>query len=170
MKRLILICIAAAVLGGVGLSARASDKSADASVAQFYDELEKVMNAPDLAKNPSMIFPFFDDDMHMFDIMLPETFVGAAFRKHFTELAGAFPGKTTFVDMKIHTAQDMAFATYIQDFTGQMNGAPVAMRIRTTDALVRKNGKWVIVHEHVSLPLDGQTMAALMTKKSCCAE
>jgi ketosteroid isomerase-like protein len=145
--------------------AHAADKAAAAEVTKFYADLDHVMNSPDLVKNPAMMFPFFDKDVMMYDIMLPETFVGESFRKHLENVIVAFPGKTKLLDMNIRADKDLAVATYIQDFTGQMGDAAVKMRIRTTDALEKKNGKWVIYHEHVSLPLDETTMAAVMTKK-----
>jgi ketosteroid isomerase-like protein len=143
----------------------AADTVAQAEVKKLYADLDGVMNSPDLVKNPSMFFAFFDQNVMIYDIMLPETFAGEAFRKHLTEVITTFPGKTKLLDMDIRADKSLATATYIQDFTGQMGAAPVKMRIRTTDILEKKNGKWLIIHEHLSLPLDQETMAAVMTKK-----
>jgi ketosteroid isomerase-like protein len=163
--RAIILSLAFAATAWAAVPAHAADKAAAAEVKKFYADLDHVMNSPDLVKNPALMFPFFDKDVMMYDIMLPETFVGESFRKHLENVIVAFPGKTKLLDMDIRADKDLAVATYIQDFTGQMGGAAVKMRIRTTDALQKKNGKWVIYHEHVSLPLDETTMAAVMTKK-----
>jgi ketosteroid isomerase-like protein len=145
--------------------AYAADKVAHTEVKKLYADLDGVMNSPELVKNPSMFTAFFDQNVMIYDIMLPETFTGEAFRKHMNEVITTFPGKTKLLDLEIRAEKGLATATYIQDFTGQMGDAPVKMRIRTTDILEKKNGKWLIIHEHLSLPLDQETMAAVMTKK-----
>jgi len=163
--RAMIFSLAVAVIAWNATPAHAADKATQAEVKKFYDDMDRVMNSPDLVKNPSMFTSLFDHDVLMYDIMLPETFNGEAFRKHMTEVITTFPGKTKLLDLTIHADKTLAAASYIQDFTGQMGDKVVQMRIRTTDVLEKKNGKWIIVHEHVSLPLDQETMAAVMMKK-----
>jgi ketosteroid isomerase-like protein len=57
-------------------------------------------------------------------------------------------------DFEVGTAGDVAFCHFLKRFTGTMtSGTKVDMRVRATVGLRRITGQWVIVHEHVSEPL-----------------
>ena len=45
------------------------------------------------------------------------------------------------------------------------DGNPIDMTLRLTDVLREINGKWLIVHEHVSVPVDVATGKADLTSK-----
>src|SRR5712691_1265367 len=63
--------------------------------------------------------------------------------------------KIEFVNLHVYTEGKMGFARSIQHFTGAGNdGKPLDMTFRVTDCLHKVNGKWRILHTHVSLPVD----------------
>ena len=63
--------------------------------------------------------------------------------------------KIEFVNLHVYAASKMGFAHSIQHFTGTSNdGKPMDMTFRVTDCLHKVNGKWKILHTHVSLPVD----------------
>jgi ketosteroid isomerase-like protein len=45
------------------------------------------------------------------------------------------------------------------------DGNPIDMTLRLTDVLRKIKGKWLIVHEHVSVPVDVATGKADLTSK-----
>jgi len=45
------------------------------------------------------------------------------------------------------------------------NGQPSDMWLRATSGLRKMNGKWLIVHDHVSVPIDFETGKAVLELK-----
>jgi ketosteroid isomerase-like protein len=69
-------------------------------------------------------------------------------------------------DLKITSSDNLAFGHNIQHFTGtDLSGKPIDWILRVTDCYKRINGKWLIVHEHYSVPVDLQTAKAELTSQ-----
>ncbi|HJU29301.1 MAG TPA: nuclear transport factor 2 family protein, partial [Candidatus Binataceae bacterium] len=59
------------------------------------------------------------------------------------------------------------FAHYIEHFTGTAkDGKKADITWRVTDGLEKTDGKWKIVHEHISLPVDLDSGRAYMNAKT----
>jgi ketosteroid isomerase-like protein len=95
----------------------------------------------------------------VFDVVPPRQYVGAkAYRKDWKDFFASFPGPVeTFEisDLGIMTDGNLGFSHSIQRavFTDK-NGKKVDMSFRLTDVYRKINGKWLIIHEHVSVPVD----------------
>ncbi|HXB83058.1 MAG TPA: nuclear transport factor 2 family protein [Candidatus Acidoferrum sp.] len=59
--------------------------------------------------------------------------------------------------MSVTISGDVAYTLSIQSFSGNM-GNLHAMAVRVTDVLRKIDGKWLIVQEHVSVPVDFTTL------------
>jgi ketosteroid isomerase-like protein len=60
----------------------------------------------------------------------------------------------------------MAFATYIVHLTGKRkDGNAMDVTMRITDVLRKADEKWLIVHEHVSVPVELASGKADLTSK-----
>jgi ketosteroid isomerase-like protein len=69
-------------------------------------------------------------------------------------------------DMKIEVSGDTAFAYGLERIAGKTtSGAPVDMWLRYTEGLKNIDGKWRVVHEHISVPADMATGKAAMDLK-----
>ncbi|WP_157770709.1 YybH family protein [Pyrinomonas methylaliphatogenes] len=80
--------------------------------------------------------------------------------KDWETFLGMFDGPITFEisDLKVTTGEDVAFSHSIQHFAGKLkNGSPLDVTVRVTDGYRRVGGKWLIAHEHVSVPVDLET-------------
>jgi ketosteroid isomerase-like protein len=113
----------------------------------------------DLPKHVDEIFEYFDDspEMLQFDLMSPREFKGPAFRKHFNDLVSEFSSniKVDIIDMQTHADNRLAFVSSLQRNYGvDPKGKPFDFTFRVTDCFHKVNGKWKIVHEHVSFPID----------------
>ena len=113
----------------------------------------------DLRRHVNEIMEYFDDtpEMLQFDVTSPREFKGAAFRKHFNELAAMFSAtiKVDIMDMQTHADNHLAFVSSLQRTCGtDPKGKPFEFTIRVTDCFRKVNGKWKIVHQHVSFPID----------------
>jgi ketosteroid isomerase-like protein len=160
---LAVLMLVMAARPGVAQAAQ-SAANARAELQKFYGDLEEAFNSDQFLSDPRVALPFFDvDDMRLFDIMLPEEYRGADFRTHFIAASLDYPEKVHFVDMDIHTDGKLAIVTYIQHIVGQKKDGPAFdVRMPTTDGLEKSGGRWRIIHEHVSLPVDDATNVALL--------
>jgi ketosteroid isomerase-like protein len=100
--------------------------------------------------------------LFVFDVVPPREYKSwDAYKKDFEELFSAFPGtvKNTISEQTIHVVGSVAYGHNIQtsEFTGK-DGAKVKIVARTTDIYRKMSGKWLIVEEHNSVPVDLTTM------------
>jgi uncharacterized protein (TIGR02246 family) len=63
-------------------------------------------------------------------------------------------GRFELVDLKVSAGADVAFATALLECAGTEDGEQVAYTLRLTVGLERRDGEWIVVHEHHSQPLD----------------
>ncbi len=157
----------AVVLLGIAFSAAA--KSDDKAQIQALEEQAAAAFA---AKDIDKIMQFYapGDDLFVFDVIPPHQYVGAAaYRKDFEDFfATAAVGPTTdqISDLDITADGKLAFAHLTSHIVWtDKSGAKVEMVLRTTDCLKKIKGKWLIVHEHNSVPVDlSNAKADLMSK------
>lgn len=70
-------------------------------------------------------------------------------------------------DLSIETGGDLAFSTSLNRMRGtKKDGALIDLWVRATVGYRRVEGRWMVVHEHVSVPfyMDGSEKAALDLK------
>jgi ketosteroid isomerase-like protein len=83
----------------------------------------------------------------------PDQFVA-----HFKELGPAFVGKMEFLDIEASGCGDVGFVSLIQHYRGTTDkGVAFEFFIRSTDGLEKVRGRWKIVHQHWSFPVDLST-------------
>jgi ketosteroid isomerase-like protein len=116
--------------------------------------------------DPGAGLAYFNDppDVQYFDLMTTRI-EGEAFVKHFWEVAPNFANAhIDFVDLKIHAGEEYAFASMLQHYKGKdAAGNAFEFRFRVSDGLQKIDGRWKIVHEHISFPVDLETQTADMT-------
>jgi len=102
-------------------------------------------------------------------VIPPRQYVGAkAYRKDWTDFLGTFEGSITFdvADLAVTSDGDMGYGHSVQHITGAgKNGKKWDFTVRVTDVYRHANGKWRIVHEHVSVPVDFETAKADLSSK-----
>ena len=93
-------------------------------------------------------------ELLMFDVVGPVRLQGLdAYRR--TWIEQFFPwhggtGRFELVDLKVSAGADVAFATALLECAGTEDGKKVAFTLRLTIGLEKRNGEWIIVHEHHS--------------------
>jgi uncharacterized protein (TIGR02246 family) len=152
-------------------SALAADHAAanadKAAIQALEDTYNEGFNAKDVDKVMSVYLP--GKELFVFDVVPPREYRGSdAYRKDFEGLFATFTGpmKNSISDQTIHVVGSLAYGHNIQsgDFVGK-DGAKVRIVVRTTDIYRKTDGKWLIVEEHNSLPVDIDTMKADMLSK-----
>ena len=147
-----------------------------ATVARADDKgditaLEKRVGAGIQAKDPDAIMANYvpGDSLVVFDLVPPRQYTGSdAYKK---DWAGVFAGcadspKFEISDLDIATDRKLAYSHSIQHFTcTDPKGNKLDFTMRATDVYRKVNGKWLIVHEHFSAPIDLATGKADLTSK-----
>ncbi|HEY4246799.1 MAG TPA: nuclear transport factor 2 family protein [Lacunisphaera sp.] len=63
-------------------------------------------------------------------------------------------GRFDLVDLRITAGIDVAFATALIECAGTEEGKKVGFTLRLTIGLEKRAGRWTVVHEHHSEPID----------------
>ena len=125
--------------------------------------LEKGLDAGFNAKDAKKVMSYYaKQGLFVFDVGPPRQHVGwADYKKDWDDLFAAYPGpiSNTITDQSLTVVGDVAYGHNIQDahFTAK-DGSKVELVVRVTDVYRKIAGKWLIVQEHVSIPVDLDTM------------
>jgi uncharacterized protein (TIGR02246 family) len=121
------------------------------------------------AKDVDGIMSFFAPDIVSFDILPPLAAAGAGvFVKHWEKFFESHQGPihVEFPDVSIAAGDDVAFSYCVHRIKGTLkSGQHTDWWLRWTACYRKFNGKWLIVHEHVSVPADLGTGNALLDLK-----
>jgi ketosteroid isomerase-like protein len=132
-------------------------------VQRFVD----AVNAKDI--NGIMAFYVPDESLFVFDAMVPRQYVGAAaYRKDWEGFLAAYPSTmhAEISDLKVETEGNLGYGHVIFRSNGPgKDGNPLDLTVRVTDVYRKINGKWLVIHEHVSWPVDLATGKADLTSK-----
>jgi ketosteroid isomerase-like protein len=160
MKKLGLYAVVVFVFvaSGAVLRVHAQAKSSDrAAIEALYKSFDKGFNSKDV----NAIMACYAPDVFVFDAIPPRQYpTWDAYKKDWEGLFATFPGPLTnnLSDLNITVVGPVAYSRSIDDttFTAK-DGSKVRLVVRTTDVLRKANGKWLIVQEHVSFPVDATT-------------
>jgi ketosteroid isomerase-like protein len=107
-------------------------------------------------KDIDQLMSIYSSDIVYFDVVPPLQFRGAAevrrnFARWFNEYDGPIGLETHELDVAV--AGDVAFAHMLHlDSGARNNGVDGAVWIRSTVCCRYSNGKWLVTHEHISMP------------------
>ncbi|HUO13160.1 MAG TPA: SgcJ/EcaC family oxidoreductase [Caulobacteraceae bacterium] len=123
-------------------------------------------NAKDVAK----IMSFYSrEGLFVFDVSPPREHVGwEDYKKDWEGLFATTPGPVTFKisDLSVTVVGPVAYGHSIQDLRWTAaNGQAAELTVRVTDVYREQAGKWRIVQEHVSAPVDLDTGKADLLSK-----
>jgi uncharacterized protein (TIGR02246 family) len=153
----------------VGMAAAAllltmiSEARANSDDEQAIRDLESRFVAAFNAKDVDAIMKVYvpDQTLIVFDVVPPRQYVGAdAYRKDWEGLFATFKGPLKFElsDLTIVADGNLGYGHSIQRLSGtDAKGQPLELIVRVTDAYRKIDGKWLVAHEHVSVPVDLET-------------
>lgn len=154
------LSLAAAVPAGA--QAGGGDKAAIEAVYHQFD-------AAFTSKDVNGIMALYGPDVFVFDVIPPRQYASwDAYKKDWVDLFAANPGPLTshVADLSITVVGPVAYTHYIDEGTmTDKDGKQSQMAVRCTDVLRKKNGKWLIVQEHNSVPVDLTTGQGDMLSK-----
>lgn len=137
----------------------------ETAIRELIDGFVKAIRA----KDTNRVMSIFAPEVISFDVGPPlEHGGGDAFMKRWEELFASFPGSLDYEirDLTIIAADDLAFSHSLNRISGTMkNGRLTDRWLRWTACYRKTNGKWLIVHEQVSVPVDVASGKALLDLK-----
>jgi uncharacterized protein (TIGR02246 family) len=109
------------------------------------------------------------DSLFVFDVVPPRQYVGSeAYKKDWKEFLATCQGpmKVELTDLSITTDSKLAYGHNIQRLRcTTTNGTAQDLTVRITDGYEKRDGKWLIAQEHVSVPVDLATDKADLSSK-----
>jgi len=175
MKNAALLCL----LVALSLPALAKEKKLDSglqqlvadvakerkAIMQVIKDYEKAFRAKDLDR----IMAIYDRDVVVYDVTPPLRYEGAAdYRKSWQQFLDAYEGPLDMEirELKLSFSGALAVTYNLERFSGTLKGGKrIEIWFRVTDVYSKKDGKWLIIHEHVSVPADLATGKALVDLK-----
>ena len=168
MKKLAILGVLA---GAIGLLVFAGQSSAKESSEAEIRAMEAAMIKAFAAKHLDTALGYYlqDDTLFVFDAIPPRQYVGIkAWRADNEGFLALFQGplKAEMSDLSVTANGKLGFGHNIQHFSGTgKDGKPIDMTFRVSDGYKKINGKWVIVEEHISFPVDITTGKADFSSK-----
>ena len=145
--------------------AAAPSSSDEHAIRAMYDRFSAAVQSHDI----HTIMSFYAPDVVAFDAFPPRQYSGAAaYRKDYEGFFAAFPGPVTSKasDVHVNVSGNIAYAYGVDTWTVTgKDGQAMPMVFRFTDVLRRAGGKWLIVHEHLSFPVDPDSGKADFSSK-----
>lgn len=141
--------------------------SAEQQLRQLWTDWAKAFRAHDI--DGIMRVYASGDELVAYDIVPPLQYRGAdAYRKDYIDFMNQYDGPIDieFRDMHVVTAGDVGVLFALQHMRGKLkNGGPSDVWLRATSAARKINGKWLIVHDHISVPAEFATGKAMLDLK-----
>jgi ketosteroid isomerase-like protein len=163
-KTFIMAFVLSALAAPSLASAAASD---EAQIRALETKFAAAASAKDVGAIMQAYAP--GESLFVFDVGVPRQHVGAAdYRKDWSDFLATFSGPITFEvkDLAVSGDGTIAYGHSVQRVTGKdMKGQPVEFVVRVTDVYRKTSGKWLIVQEHVSVPIDMSTNKPDMMSK-----
>jgi uncharacterized protein (TIGR02246 family) len=139
--------------------------NSEAAIRESITRFAKAFRAKDVDGCMSVFAP----EIVSFDILPPLQAVGAeTFVTHWQEFFGSYQGpiQVEFPDVRISAGDDVAFSYCLHRIAGTLNnGDKTDFWLRWTAGWRKADGKWLIVHEQVSVPIDLASGKALLDLK-----
>jgi uncharacterized protein (TIGR02246 family) len=153
------LAVALTAVGSSCLVARASSTDA-AAITALYKQFGVAFEHKDVNGIMSLYVP--GASLFVYDVGPPREHRGwNDYREDWKQLFAGFKDNPTFeiIDFGMTIDSDVAYTHSAQRITVNTGGkARTTIVVRVTDVLRKMNGKWLIVQEHVSIPVDLNTM------------
>jgi ketosteroid isomerase-like protein len=137
----------------------------EAAIKRVIEGFVEALRAKDLDGVMSMYAP----ELVSFDIVSPLQYVGAdAFRKRWEEAFSSVQGPIAFeiADLSITVGDDVAFThSFNWSGTTMTTGQKLGFWRRWTACWRKIGGKWLLVHDQISVPVDLKTGRAVLDLK-----
>jgi uncharacterized protein (TIGR02246 family) len=112
------------------------------------------------AKDINALMAHYAPDMVTFDLMPLQCLGADAYRKNFEAWFASVQGPIDYEmrDLRLTRREDVAFCHYLGHVKStRATGEKTDYWVRATMGLQKMNGRWMVIHEHVSVPFNDRT-------------
>jgi len=146
----------------------ATKSSAATDEAQIRERIESWTTAL-RAKDLEGLMSHYAQDILVFDLAPPLQYKGAvAYRKNWADWFPSFQGPVGYEirDLSITTGGDVAFCRSLNRITGtRTSGENTDVWVRATVGFRKIGNKWMITHEHFSVPINMENFEGALDLK-----
>ena len=132
----------------------------EGQIRDRLNEWTRALHAKDLGALTALYAP----DTIAFDLMPPSQVDASHYRKNFERWFGSMQGPIEYEihDLRVTMSDDVAFSHNLGHVKGtRANGEKADYWVRVTVGLQKRNGEWLVIHDHVSMPFDMETGKAV---------
>ena len=137
----------------------------DSQIRERMDAWAQALRAKDI----DALMAHYAPDVLTFDLMPLQTQGADAYRKNFEAWFASVQGPIDYEirDLRITLRDDVAFGHYLGRVKStRTSGERTDYWVRVTADFQKTNGKWLITHEHVSVPFkNGETLLAALVSR-----
>lgn len=137
-------------------AAKSASNPDEKAIRDLLDRWTKAFEAKDTKAVMALYAP--GDETIAYDIVPPLQYKGNdAYGKSYSNFFAMYDGplRVEMGDLRIVTGRDVAFLHVLERVQGKLKGGQTQdMWLRVTSGLRKINGKWMLVHDHVSEPTD----------------
>jgi ketosteroid isomerase-like protein len=137
----------------------------EAEIRKLMDDRVEAVRTKDVNASMSDLAP----DILSFDVVNPLQYIGSdASRKRAQDWFSSFQGPIGYEnrDLSIATGDDVAFCHSLNRVNGtKTDGEKIEMWWRATVCFRKIDGKWMVTHEHNSVPFDVESGKASLDLK-----
>ncbi|GAB2681211.1 YybH family protein [Nocardia goodfellowii] len=130
----------------------------DAELREFLEHRAEAQQSKDIDR----LMAHYDPEVVYYDVVPPLRFSGTEeVRRNFLRWFDGYEGSISLEthDRTLLNSGDLAFANMLHLDSGvRKGGLQASIWVRETTCLRRANGRWLITHEHVSIPIDPRNM------------
>lgn len=116
------------------------------------------------AKDLDALMALYARDTIAFDLMPPSEVEASRYRQNFEQWFAMMPGPIEYEihDLRITTDGDVAFSHNLGHVKAtRASGEKADYWVRATVGFRKRNGQWLVIHDHVSMPFDMETGKAV---------
>ena len=148
-------------------SHNSSSNNNESEIKALYDNWAKAFETHDIDGIMAVYAP--RDKLIAYDVVPPLQYKGKdAYRKDYLEFLAQYDGPihVEYRDMRILSSGDLGIIHAVERLSGKLkNGQPSDLWLRATSAVQKIDGKWLIVHDHISVPIDFDSGKAALDLK-----
>lgn len=130
-------------------------KTASSIEAVLHQRLEGIAQSI-REKDADQLVTFYAPDVVAFDVQPPLDTRGVAeYRKNFERWFASFEGPISFElkNLRVVPGEFTAFSHYLALVVGAIaDGQKIGYWVRGTTCFERRDGQWLVSHEHISMP------------------
>jgi len=141
------------LLPSLTLRAQAPASASEAAIKALYTKWNDAFNKKDVDTIMSLYAP----DVFVYDVIPPRAYPSwDAYKKNWQDLFAQFPAvNNTVSDLHVTVVGPAAYTRFINSGTmTAKDGTQSHVVVRSTDVWRKIDGKWLIVQEHNSVPVD----------------